>query len=260
MTRRFAVIGSPISHSKSPTLHSAIYRSLSLDAVYDRFDIPKIEFERFCQEEIQKYDGISVTMPLKELAFEFADSHDEDSQRIHASNTLIKRGGMWHAANTDVVGIRNLVNSVQNIETISVIGAGATAKAAIVALPNLSIKLFARDHSKAQSVQDTFENVIALHPWLSLYQAFDSDFVINATPKGILDGIEFPRNSEMKAFLDVNYDPWPTPLVSQMNPSIKVFSGLDLLIEQAIHQILLMWGPIAENHEIRTLMMNAVDK
>ena len=50
------------------------------------------------------------------------------------------------------------------------------------------------------------------------------------------------------------------PIFSQMNPSVKVFSGLDLLIEQAIHQILLMWGPIAEVHEIRTLMMNAVDK
>ena len=260
MTRRFAVIGSPISHSKSPTLHSAIYRSLSLDAVYDRIDIPKIEFERFCQEEIQKYDGISVTMPLKELAFDFAHSHDEDSLKIHASNTLIKKDGIWHAANTDVLGIRNIVNSVQNIETISVIGAGATAKAAIAALPNLPIKLFARDHSKAQSVQDTFENVIAMHPWSSLHKAFDSDFLINATPKGVLDDLVAPRDSEMKALLDVNYDPWPTSLVSQMNPSVKVFSGLDLLVEQAIHQVLLMWGPIVEINQIRSLMKNAVDK
>jgi len=260
MTRRFAVIGSPISHSKSPTLHSAIYRSLSLDAVYDRIDIPKIEFERFCQEEIQKYDGISVTMPLKELAFDFAHSHDEDSLKIHASNTLIKKDGIWHAANTDVLGIRNLVNSVKNIESLSIVGAGATAKAAIAAVPNLPIKLFARDLSKLGSVQEKFENVIALHPWSSLHQAFESDFLINATPKGVLDDFVVPRNSDMKAFLDVNYDPWPTTLVTQMDPRVQIFSGIDLLVEQAIHQVLLMWGPIVEINQIRSLMKNAVDK
>ena len=99
-----------------------------------------------------------------------------------------------------------------------------------------------------------------MHPWSSLHQAFESDFLINATPKGVLDDFVVPRNSDMKAFLDVNYDPWPTTLVTQIDPRVQIFSGIDLLVEQAIHQILLMWGPIVETNEIRSLMRNAVDK
>jgi shikimate dehydrogenase len=68
MAKEFAVLGSPIQHSKSPTIHLAAYQALGLDWNYERFEVDKTNFDAFLSS--RRLDGASLTMPLKEVAFE----------------------------------------------------------------------------------------------------------------------------------------------------------------------------------------------
>ena len=75
-----AVLGSPIAHSKSPLLHAAAYRALDLSWTYDRHEVMADGLVGFLAEHAGEYRGLSLTMPLKERAFELADEVDEAAQ------------------------------------------------------------------------------------------------------------------------------------------------------------------------------------
>jgi shikimate dehydrogenase len=134
---RLEVWGDPIAHSRSPQLHGAAYRVLGLDWAYDRRRVDEVGFADVLAGTGMGLRGLSLTMPLKEVAFRAADAVDRRAALTGAVNTFVpadRRG-----FNTDVGGIVRAVREagIDGVGTGRIVGAGATARSALVALAEL---------------------------------------------------------------------------------------------------------------------------
>ncbi len=251
MSKSYAVLGSPIDHSKSPIIHQAAYRVLSEDWAYSRFEVAKGGLKRFIENDGIMHDGYSVTMPLKENAFQFASMHDTFSELTGTANTLVKIDSIWHAFNTDIFGITQAVslNSNSIIRSALILGSGATAKSALVAIaqisPTAEVKIWARNKAASQSLIN-FGKSIGLTVSLARLIGVaikNTDLTISTLPGGATDELatKLAKRKTLKPnglLLDVAYDPWPSKLASfWTSRSQPVVSGLEMLLWQAVAQI-----------------------
>ena len=101
------MLGSPISHSLSPALHGAAYRALGLtDWLYGAHEIQESTLPGFVAGLGPEWVGLSLTMPLKEAAFEVAHEVSDLARDVGAINTLVRHpDGHWSGDNTDVYGV-----------------------------------------------------------------------------------------------------------------------------------------------------------
>ncbi|MDP5025416.1 MAG: hypothetical protein NWP32_00405 [Aquiluna sp.] len=219
MTRRFAVLGSPIEHSPSPAIHNFMFEARGVDASYGRFELAS-GLGSFVASK-SDYQGFSVTMPLKDEAFELSTKRSDLALRTKSVNTLIRVGTELHGYNTDVLGIRKAIGFEP--ETVSILGSGATARSALAAFPNAKRLLFARNEQAASDLGAEFDAGS-----VSFKEAVSAEVVISTLPPGVLPGlaagIEIPGT-----LLDVAYT----------NPALPCgayVSGLLMLIHQAIAQ------------------------
>lgn len=136
--RRLAVVGSPIEHSLSPALHSAAAQALGLDWRYERRLVAAGELADFVSVLDGAWLGLSVTAPLKEEAHALSASVDDRAKRTGSVNTLLLGGGM-RGFNTDVGGIVRAFTDagIGSIRSGVIVGAGATALSALLALAEL---------------------------------------------------------------------------------------------------------------------------
>ena len=251
-----AVLGSPVSHSFSPVLYNAAYAALDLDHSYYAIETREPELGAFLESVDAQWLGVSLTMPLKEVAFKFADSCDDLAQLTGAINTLVF-GSKTKAFNTDVLGIVDALteSGKDQISTGVIFGSGATARSSLVALHRLGanhVTCVARNQSDiarlavvANEVGIDFKSAeLSDTNWMS------SDVVINTTPKGVLDEIAREVYGPSGILLDVVYNPWPTQLAASWAiTGGAIVSGLSMLLHQAGHQVTLMTGqpaPIAQ--------------
>lgn len=140
---RFAVIGSPIGHSKSPLLHTAAYRALGLPHSYERIEVTTdADLVRRVHELREGvFAGLNVTVPHKRRVLELVDDLDASAAAVGAANTLVREEAGLRAHNTDAPA---LVFELERLATASgshprgrsavVIGDGGAARAAIFAL------------------------------------------------------------------------------------------------------------------------------
>ncbi|HEV7486234.1 MAG TPA: type I 3-dehydroquinate dehydratase [Thermoanaerobaculia bacterium] len=212
----FAIVGNPASHSASPAIHNAIFRERGIAAAYsiyetdDFLDIaaPFARGERFAP------DGLSITAPFKEEAMTFAESIDADiranAREAGAVNTLVRIGGRIVADNTDVDGFEALIK-MTDARTAAVIGAGGTARAALVALRRAGIEttVFNRTASKLDA-----------RP-LDQLRAFRGDLVINTLPRNVAVALPIAGT-----IIEAAYG----------GESHATFNGLNLLRAQAVRQ------------------------
>ncbi len=251
MSKKFAVLGSPISHSKSPLIHAAAYRVLGEDWEYSRFEVAKGGLKRLIENDGSDFSGFSLTMPLKEEAFAFADVTDETSKSTKASNTLVQVGELWHAFNTDVIGITQAISQANTapIKVSLIIGSGATATSAMVAIarlaPGTSVLVLARNKTSRSSLIE-FGRSLGLQVSSArrlASAAKRAQVTISTLPGGAMDDTakKLARSRFFKPgglLLDVAYHPWPSQLADAwQQKNQKVVSGLEMLIWQAIAQI-----------------------
>ena len=251
MSKKFAVLGSPIAHSKSPQIHEAAYRVLGEDWSYERFEIPKGGLKRFIENEGSTFSGFSVTMPLKENAKSFADELDTLSLETGATNTLCKIGDKWFGFNTDVFGIIQSVRAKTNIEfkKSTILGSGATATSAIAAIARLSpgseVVVVARNKEASRNLVDFgIKSGLIVNRSRFIKRALvNADLVISTLPALALDQLAeklMVRTSfrPKGLLLDVAYDPWPSKIASLWTSrNATVTSGKEMLVWQAIAQI-----------------------
>ena len=254
-----AVLGSPVSHSLSPVLHNAAYRALGLDHIYSAIETAESELGSFLGSVDSKWLGVSLTMPLKEVAFDYADTCDELSRLTGAINTLVF-GTEVSAFNTDVLGLVDALAEAgsKQISTGVIFGSGATARSTLVALQRLGateVNCVARNVSDvermakiAQEIGVNFSHTsVSESTWLT------ADVVVNTTPMGALDELAREVYSPAGLLLDVVYNPWPTQLAASWAVTGgTIVSGLTMLLHQAGHQVTLMTGkpaPVAQMRE-----------
>ena len=133
---RAAVIGSPISHSRSPVLHNAGYQALGLEGHYGAIDCTAEQLPAVVGGADPAFVGFSVTMPCKFAALSYADTATKRATAIGSANTLVRCDGMWCADNTDVDGVGGALDTlgVPTPHRVVMVGAGGTARAVVWAL------------------------------------------------------------------------------------------------------------------------------
>lgn len=244
------MLGSPIAHSLSPTLHRAAYAHLGLDWSYDAVEVREHELPGFVASLDETWRGLSLTMPLKQAAARVATATVEPVGVTGVANTLIHDAGRWVAHNTDVGGMRAALTEAGIVHPAraSVLGGGSTAAAAVAALAPLvdEIVVVARSARRAASVQTVAARVgvaLTLVDWAQAGEALTSPVVVSTTPPGASDGLVGIVPSTPGLLFDVVYDPWPTPLAAVWSRGGgRVLGGLDLLVHQAVGQLALMTG------------------
>lgn len=252
--RRCAVLGSPIAHSLSPTLHRAAYAHLGLtDWTYDRFEVGKGGLADFVAQCDATWRGFSMTMPLKDEALALG-TVTPTAELTQAANTLIFEADGIVLHNTDVEGFwRPLVAyfgvpspTEVPLESAVILGGGATARSAFCALATMGVRhivVSARTRAKVEEWEPMFD-ATGLTPEIVGYGEIpDSQLLISTVTKGAADGLSDRIAASQEIVFDALYDPWPTgPARAAEAAGRPVFSGLDLLAHQAIGQIELMTG------------------
>ena len=245
--RRAAVLGSPVSHSRSPQLHLAAYRALGLDDwTYDRIECTAEELPSLVEAFGPEWVGLSVTMPGKLAALEFAGERTTRAELVGSANTLVRTASGWRADNTDVDGVTGALGHRRGLRRAIVLGSGGTAPAAIVALAELGvtgITVAARDHRKAERLIELGSRIGVPVVFCDLADARLSDAVdradvlISTIPPAAAAGhaAVFAR---VPVLLDAIYEPWPTPLARAVGAAGgEVIGGLQMLLHQAFSQV-----------------------
>jgi len=250
------VVGSPIAHSLSPVLHRAAYAELGLDWRYEAVELREDELEGFLAQHPVR--GVSVTMPLKQVALALATDADPVAVTVGAANTLLPAAGGWCADNTDVPGAVSALAGVGVTDlhgaSVVVVGAGGTARAMLAALRRLGVdrvRVLARRPAAAKAaltpVGDALGLSLTVDPlgvasFTTSTSSARPDLLVATTPEGVLDELAGSAAQAGTVF-EVLYHPWPTPLVTAAwRSGARVVGGLDLLVGQAARQVELMTG------------------
>lgn len=248
--RKAAVLGKPIEHSRSPQLHLAAYRALGLtDWTYERIECTGEQLPGLVAGLGPEWVGLSVTMPGKVAALEFATERTDRAVQVGSANTLVRTGDGWRADCTDVDGVRGALGEVGVVDlrdsSAVVIGAGGTSRPALRALADLGateVTVVARSADRAADTLDC-ARVMGLHV---RYQGFDTALtdvcraaavVVSTVPADAL-APHAAAVAHAPIVLDAIYDPWPTPLASAVTAAGgTVVDGLRMLLNQAFGQV-----------------------
>ena len=257
MTDRYAVIGNPISHSKSPQIHKMFAEQTGQDISYEAMLAPVDGFaetvERLRQEG---YKGCNVTVPFKFEAYQLATQLTVHADVAHAVNTLKFNfdGDTILGDNTDGTGlVRDLLFNLDialHNKRVLLIGAGGAANGVALPLAHAGAKLTIvnRTADKARSlaysnISDTsrisgcgFDEIVG--------QQFD--VVINATSAGLTDS-EIPLPENLFAPGALAYDMMygrETPFMkfAREHHAAIVSDGLGMLVEQAAESFFIWRG------------------
>jgi shikimate dehydrogenase len=243
MTSKFCVVGSPIKHSLSPVIHKAAYTHLGLDFSYERIEVPLGGLGAVMED--QAFSGFSVTMPLKNEAFELSDSYSPEAERTGVVNTLVRSSNGWVGHNTDVLGFAKCFNQVPDPQIVTIVGSGATARSAALAISRVfpAAKLSVVGRKASSLVEFTgYLNGLGISSEVLEPEASSlvgADLVVSTVPAGafteLWDQLGATTSASRGFLFDVAYDPWPS-LASRAWAG-KTISGLELLIWQAIEQV-----------------------
>jgi len=263
--RRAAVLGHPIGHSLSPVLHHAAYAELGLNWTYDRVDVTGDDLGAFLESLDASWAGLSLTMPLKKDVLPFLDDIDPVALATGAVNTVVLADGRRRGFNTDVDGIVVTLDETHAGRGPAVVlGAGATARSAVAALAargTTHVTAHVRRPDAASDLERTASGVgvdLVVRPWAEAGSTLGADVVVSTVPRGVADELVAVVPEAPGTLLDVVYDPWPTALATAWRDhGGAVASGLDLLLHQAVQQVLLMTGRRPSTELMRAALRQA---
>ncbi len=260
------MLGSPVSHSRSPALHRAAYRSLGIDWQYDAIEVPEGGLADFLGECGPQWIGFSLTMPLKDEAWAIATAREETAELTECANTLVRSVDGWFAANTDVDGLVTAIQLALQDAAMSgaqqrlgngfpgtalIVGSGATARSAAVAAARLGItelRICARNARTSLQVLEVAQRAgladVRLAPLEELPASLDGvDLCISTLPGPSSAQLLhlFGTEPQHSVLLDVAYNPWPSALAEAWLGAFQI-SGLEMLLWQAVKQVELMSG------------------
>lgn len=133
MTDRYAVIGNPIAHSKSPQIHMAFAANAGHDIRYDKLESTVDHFNATVDDfRAQGGLGLNVTVPFKLDALAYADDASEAARLCGAANALKFEGERVLAQNFDGVGLcRDVVHNLGHAiraQRVLILGAGGATR------------------------------------------------------------------------------------------------------------------------------------
>ena len=248
MTDQYAVIGHPISHSKSPKIHQAFARQTGQSLEYRAIDIYPDDVAGQIQQlhDALKLKGLNVTVPFKETMWSLIDDLSERAQRAGAVNTVvISHDGHLFGDNTDGIGLcRDLLENHQLTikgKRILLLGAGGASRGVIEPLLSQQPqRLFIANRTAQKAVDLAYDfrdlGEVSGGGWQDIDGQFD--LLINATAAS-LQGEVPPIAPEVlapdAACYDMMYGDKDTAFVqwAKQQGIKQAFDGLGMLVEQA---------------------------
>lgn len=254
---RFAVLGDPVEHSRSPQLHHAMLEIAGLEGEYRRVRADEDALGSAI-EDLRRghWDGLNVTMPLKATAARLADYLSPLAERSGSVNTLIRVGSGIEGDSTDSTTFRYLLGSGRFTDRSSVLilGAGGSAGAALAALEDAS-----RAYVSARRAGASEEFTARLGgEVVSWGTAVAGALVINTTPLG-MSGERLPDGilGVASGLIDLPYGPVATPAVEEANrSSIPYADGHEFLLRQAMGSFERWTGVSVDYHAVVEAVRN----
>ena len=232
---RLAVLGDPISHSRSPAIHSAAIRHLGLEGSYEaRRAGPEELMVAIGELREGRLQGINVTMPLKGEAARAAGLFTEEAQASGSVNTLRFREGMVEGHSTDVVAARAAFGDprFRPDSPILILGSGGAAAAILAAAGERQVYLAARNPALAANLAGITHLPPSIVPFAT---SIVGALVVNATPLG-MRGERLPEATigVASGLVDLAYGHDPTPTVTWAESTgLPVMDGVEFLVLQA---------------------------
>ena len=243
--KKFAIIGRPIAHSLSRTLHNYWFKKYNIDAEYSLLDVKEENLEDTINKVRKKeLQGINVTLPYKQKVLPFIDRLVNDAKNTNSVNTIfLDESNNIVGENTDVYGLQAAyLKEVLKGETKKalIIGAGGVSPSVIFSLykskiNNISLINRTKDKSIFLKKKFSFLNILE---WDNLGEAIkEFDIIINATGLGLKNNadfeIKFENVKKDLIYIDTVYNPLETKTLKFLKENnIKTFNGLDMLIYQ----------------------------
>lgn len=241
----FALVGNPAAHSLSPAIHNQKFYAADIPAAYSIIETDDFDDAVFPFAAGAKLapTGLSVTAPFKENAFTYAERTgakiSPNARECGAANTLVRRvknGRVEIAAdNTDVDAFETALESCDANDTALVLGAGGTARAALLALRRRGIRttLANRDEEKGRLVASQFGA-----PFVSLREigTNEATTIVNTIPASASYRIPDNLIPACRSYIAAGYGTEDTNASRAQGNGARIFTGLDLLHAQAARQ------------------------
>jgi shikimate dehydrogenase len=236
---RLAVIGHPVSHSRSPVMQNAALAELGLGETwtYEAIDVAPEGFRELISSMVaQGFVGANVTVPHKEIALEVADSAGPEAAGIGASNTLLFGPDEIRAENTDAPGLLAAIGEVPAGRAL-VLGAGGAGRAAIWALVSVGhqVDVWNRTPERASTVAAELGVAAVQEPSTESYGV-----IVNSTSVGLAGegGVaDLPLDPEAfgleQIVVDMVYGTGPGELLEAARAKgARTVDGIEILVRQ----------------------------
>lgn len=259
---RYAVIGNPVAHSRSPQIHTMFSQQTGLLLQYERLPAPLDSFAATATAFLQAGgQGLNVTVPFKEEAYTLAMANLSERARIAAAvNTLWQRNGLWYGCNTDGVGLvadlQRLGAGLANAQVL-LVGAGGAARGVLQPLAAAGcahIHIVNRTPARAHALVQAWAEISNAEPTRITAGALDQaaqpggwNIVINATSTGLTHAAPpLPEGLYAAGALayDMMYGAQPTAFMRQaaLAGAAVTADGLGMLVAQAAESFLIWHG------------------
>ncbi|MDL1957954.1 MAG: shikimate dehydrogenase [Deltaproteobacteria bacterium] len=274
-TQFCAVIGNPIAHSLSPAIHNAAFVELDLDFVYVACRVEDVKNALAGMRALNNFRGMSITIPHKIEAMKHVDEIAEIDRTIGSINTVINEQGKLLGLGTDGPGaLKAIIDAGVEIDdkNILMLGSGGAARAISFTLTrNAKLeKLSILDINEIMLQQlttdlkagtDTFIKSELLSERSLATAMENADVIIHCTPIGMqpnedasLIPAEFFQSKQV--IFDIVYTPLETKLLADARSrGLKVISGVDMFINQAVLQFERFTGVDAPIEVMRRVVM-----
>lgn len=260
----YAVIGSPIAHSRSPKIHHLFAEQLNHQIAYKKIESNENSFEKHVESFFTAGGrGINVTLPFKRQAFSISDNLSNNAKECGAVNTLsFSEDGRISGESTDGIGlITDLKNNEITLEdkSVLILGSGGTAQSIIPKLILSGVEQLSitnRTMKNALELKEQFVHLLEIKCLDGETINRNFDVVINTT-SAHLDGalpIINPIAIKRAACYDVNYNYGETGFQSWCNESgaKKSLQGWGMLVEQAAESFYIWRGIRPKTREVIT--------
>ena len=273
MKSKLFVIGKPIKHSRSPTIHNFWIEKYSLNASYNKLEVDKTEIKDLIQQVRDgKIQGLNITIPYKKIMKDFVDEVEESALRSDAINTVYMVKDKIIGANTDGIGFisslkKDLSFNINSNTNVMCIGAGGAAYGIVSSLIDLSpniIRIINRTKSSGIKLIKHFEKFtqskkIFETTLLGYNSINDVDLLVNCTSCG-MDGknplaIDLTSMNKKSLVYDIVYEPALTPLMKlAVDNKLQNTNGFYMLARQAAESFYRWFGIMPEDSHINEII------
>ncbi len=273
MKSKLFVIGKPIKHSRSPTIHNFWIEKYSLNASYNKLEVDETDIKGLMQQVRDgKIQGLNITIPYKKIIKDFVDEVEESALRSDAINTVYMVKDRIIGANTDGIGFisslkKDISFNINSNTNVMCIGAGGAAYGIVSSLIDLNpniIRIVNRTKSSGIKLIKHFEKFIQSKKIFETTSPGsgsinDVDLLVNCTSCG-MDGknplaIDLTSMNKKSLVYDIVYEPSLTPLMKlAVDNKLQNTNGFYMLARQAAESFYRWFGIMPEDSHINEII------